>query len=815
MGAERRGQREAGPITHDVDSEMPSPFAPGSAQPKVVNINGGTFNIYDGIQEVKGHDVGVNSRAFGSVQGIHSSPDGLLLDRLASNINFRAIQQEVRKKWTPGTGKWFLKSRLYKEWKASGGGVLWGMGIPGAGKTVLASNVANDLLQLEAESNGRVAVIVVYCRYTEPLSVKEILEAILRQYLECHPHLVDLIAPLYAQHDRKRTSPSEEELVELLWVIESQFGKCYYIIDGVDEAKVNTQFELIDAINKLRGNFFLSSRPLDHLGSDLLYSVFFTIDAQREDILLLITEKLNRNKALLRLVEQRGYRKMIDQQIIDKAAGMFLHAALQAELITSSLTIESLMEGLRAFPADITNMYEAAVERIRGQTPALALLGKHILLWLAFAREAFSVPTLRHAVSASGGEALREHSASTIESFQIALLSACCGLVTIETKTNQVRLVHFTAKDALASILTRDFPDPHFTLFQVATDQLTAFDIPNSQLRTQRDLDDTLSRAPLLRYAYEHFPDHARKCMDNPKVFDAVFRFLQLCTAFPCNLNSRPQSWDELDLLSPVHVIARFGIPVPKETLTAAIDDLNSTTTGATGATPLILAAAYSHLEVMNLLLTVKRWDRAKAVLYRKTSVTRNRNLFSPVNVNACDAGGKTALMYASRRGLQVIVRRLLQVHGIKVNLADAVEGWTALMHACFRGHEDIVQLLLQVRGIDVNHSDNDGQTALMHASRGGYEAVVLSLLLSKGIQVNRRDADGQTALMIAAGPQSWRNSRSVVELLLQVEGLQLDLVDDGGKTAMDHALAANRPEVVSLLKTAEERTGKKRYSIQ
>ncbi|EAU90013.1 ankyrin repeat domain-containing protein 28 [Coprinopsis cinerea okayama7 len=720
-----------------------------------------------------------------------------LLNRLAHRVNFRAIQLDVRKKWTPGTGAWFLQSRLYKEWKGSRSGVLWGTGIPGAGKTLLASNVANDLLQLEEEAKGRVAVIVIYCRYTESLSVKEILEATLKQYLERHPFLVDLIEPLYARHDREKTTPTEEELVDLLRFIESQFERCYYVIDGVDEANVTTQFDLIDTLNQLQGNFFLCSRPLDSLSSELVGSVFFEVSAQMQDLELLVCEKLKRNSVLSHLAKDHEFLQRLVKQIAEKAGGMFLHAALQANLIPECVTLQSLQERLDQFPTELEDMYRAALERIERQPPQAVTLAKHVLLWLVYGEEALSMSDLRHAVSASGGISLGEETGPLeMESFKSALSSLFCGLVVVDTATNLVRLVHFTAKDALAPLLIRHFPNPHYTLFKVAADRLIAHNVTNeADLATQQDLDRLLAGSPVLRYSYDHWASHARQCTSAPEASESVLRFIEQCTHYPCNLDPDPDYDDKLDFLLPIHVVARFGIPILDKLIATTSVDRNQATAGEFGATPVMLAAGYGHLDILKQLLAVKRRKLVGAFIRGHSSP--GVHLFKGVDINAKDCGGRTALMYAVESGQVEVVRELLKAKGLQVNQADS-DGMTALMYASQEAYSEIVQLLLAVGGIQVNQVDSDGMTALMYASKARRgDAVVTLLLRTEGIKTNQADHYGRTVLMFA----SEGGREPVVEMLLRAKDVpDSNQADETGCTAVMMAAMAGSEIIFHLL---------------
>ncbi|KAJ7431865.1 hypothetical protein FB451DRAFT_409316 [Mycena latifolia] len=62
-----------------------------------------------------------------------------------TSLNFFQRQADVFRAWQPGTGEWLLSDATFKNWTLGTRGVLWCRGIPGAGKTVLASVVVNYL----------------------------------------------------------------------------------------------------------------------------------------------------------------------------------------------------------------------------------------------------------------------------------------------------------------------------------------------------------------------------------------------------------------------------------------------------------------------------------------------------------------------------------------------------------------------------------------------------------------------------------------------------------------------------------------------
>ena len=113
------------------------------------------------------------------------------------------------------------------------------------------------------------------------------------------------------------------------------------------------------------------------------------------------------------------------------------------------------------------------------------------------------------------------------------------------------------------------------------------------------------------------------------------------------------------------------------------------------GWTPLMIAAAEGHAETVSALLE------------------------SGADVNATNALGRTALMFASSYGFLAIVNDLLG-HRADPNIVPRDStGWTALIAAAHNGHMEVIRALLD-HGADASIKDKQGKTALAWAEAQG-----------------------------------------------------------------------------------------------
>ncbi|KAG9523800.1 hypothetical protein KCV07_g2338, partial [Aureobasidium melanogenum] len=120
-----------------------------------------------------------------------------------SVLDYKALQESDQKRPVKGTGSWFLESAPYRNWTQGLFPVLWCHGIPGAGKTLLASAAYDHLRDLLKDEN--VLLLIVFCQFDEERSylALEVLSAMLRQALlrkleslEPRPYLMVTSRPL-------------------------------------------------------------------------------------------------------------------------------------------------------------------------------------------------------------------------------------------------------------------------------------------------------------------------------------------------------------------------------------------------------------------------------------------------------------------------------------------------------------------------------------------------------------------------------------------------------------------------------------------
>ena len=193
----------------------------------------------------------------------------------------------------------------------------------------------------------------------------------------------------------------------------------------------------------------------------------------------------------------------------------------------------------------------------------------------------------------------------------------------------------------------------------------------------------------------------------------------------------------------------------------ARVDDES----GESGATPLNVAAAKGHAEVVQLLLAhgADRTKRSRwGVTPLEAAVRGGHQNVAGVLLEGAPAAMTGTLLYEAALKNQRDIADLLLRKGANANARDK-SGATPLHAAALKGNLAVAELLLS-RGAEVDPRDGDGLTPLHNAALTG-NAGMAALLLDKGADREARDREtGATPLFQAA---AW-GRKAVVDLLLQ-----------------------------------------------
>jgi hypothetical protein len=235
--------------------------------------------------------------------------------RLCGHLNRRA----------PETGGWFLASVEFREWLAGPQKVLFCPGIPGAGKTMIASIMVDHLHHIFQGDNS-IGIAFAFLSYQAHLSHADLLRGLLKQLI---PNPVpDVVTKLYEYHNQKGTRPSLDEVLATLRKIIKGFSRTFIVIDGLDEVPVSDGVrskivtELFHIQNSVGANIAVTSRPISGIVElfEERGSIRRDIRATDDDVRRFITNEAQTFHPWMR--EADGLEQKITDTVIKATDGM-------------------------------------------------------------------------------------------------------------------------------------------------------------------------------------------------------------------------------------------------------------------------------------------------------------------------------------------------------------------------------------------------------------------------------------------------------------------------------------------------------------
>jgi hypothetical protein len=210
-----------------------------------------------------------------------------ILDWLASD-SYETAYADSLKKRQPGTGEWFLRNKFFVAWRNRDIQTLFCPGIPGAGKTIIASIVIEHLWSAQPGRDSYIAFL--FCNYSrqEEQTAEGLLAMLLRQLAEQHPLIFDSVKELYACHREKKTRPDFQEIYDTLCNVTRSCNHLFLVVDALDECSDDTRRILTPQLRNLQkttgAHLMATSRYVDSLEQEFKGVIQVEIRAGARDI---------------------------------------------------------------------------------------------------------------------------------------------------------------------------------------------------------------------------------------------------------------------------------------------------------------------------------------------------------------------------------------------------------------------------------------------------------------------------------------------------------------------------------------------------
>ncbi|UKZ78532.1 hypothetical protein TrVFT333_006275 [Trichoderma virens FT-333] len=660
----------------------------------------------------------------------HDGRNLAILNWLASG-EYGAQQSDCLRQREQGTGEWLLNSDQFQTWIKGENQMLFCPGIPGAGKTILTSIVIDHLhSNFQEDPKSGIAYFFFNYKRQDQQKIEDLLASLLRQLIARQPSMPKVVQDLYDRHNRQRTQPSTDELMQALQSVVITYSRVFIMIDALDECKSvdPTHSSVLSGIFTLRSrtkaNFFLTSRLNANITENFEGIPELKIYANNDDVQRYLRGNMRHLPRFVR--DDPGLQEKIITSILKAVQGMFLLARFHLDSLkgkTKPKEITNALQKLATGSDAYEQVYNETMLRIVSQYKEQAQLAKSVLSWVTFAKRPLTVVELRHALGVEHGEStFDEQNMPDIE----LMVSVCAGLVTIDNDSNIIRLVHYTAQEYFQQAHDTWLREPQA---EITTTCITYLSYKVFEPETGDNYDDFVAcnnAHPLYDYASKYWSYHARE--DSVLRAD-VMAFLEdrVKIGSHCKILKSfrgPIEWlnNKLeDQTTGLHLASWFGLIAAVDLFLSNNSDIEAP--NESGETPLHIAARKGHESIVQLLLDMD------------------------ANINAKNKDGKTPLHYAACYGQEAVVQMLLD-RGANIE-ATTTYGRTPLFCATARQSQAIAQMLLN-RGANIEAITTDGQTPLLCATRDGHVAATL-MLLERGANIEAVSGDGRTPLQYAA----------------------------------------------------------------
>ncbi|KAK3337714.1 hypothetical protein B0T19DRAFT_413355 [Cercophora scortea] len=288
-----------------------------------------------------------------------------------------------------GTGEWVLRSEEWKNWIKSQSRSIWIHGIPGAGKTVLAAHLVDQIRVLcSAESDRRTADVYYYCYHgnnqdeTVPL-LRWLICQLCRQSDSVSRDTYDLF--------RSGRHPDVSQLLSAVAAELTSFSTVFFAIDALDESKPRPWDTLLTTIDILATDprfqnlqLLATSREyaeIERVMSRVSVSIPMSHPLVELDIKTYVAAHIRKNRRFQKWPED--LKREVEDALSKRARGMFRLAVCRLDIIKrlNILRSRQITDVIAFLPNTLDESYERIFSLIPSEHRDLV---RFALRWVAF-----------------------------------------------------------------------------------------------------------------------------------------------------------------------------------------------------------------------------------------------------------------------------------------------------------------------------------------------------------------------------------------------------------------------------------------------
>ncbi|KAF5541970.1 Nacht domain-containing protein [Fusarium mexicanum] len=343
-----------------------------------------------------------------------------------------------------GTGKWLFRDPSFQNWlggKEKAKPILWLRGIPGAGKTLLASSVIKH-----TQSLGGTQTVFAFLSYIDShIFALSILQSLIFQLASTSLSLKTILC----QSDLEHLGTDFNIAATLFQTLIQSAGVVRVIIDGLDEIEPAQRSRLIKELVRLSGeceecNILLTSRAESDITREL--------DRKTTD---LYVDKNNAgsiqafvNQTMNEWFQQREFVPEVQEQLQGWAAplafraqGMFLYVKIIFRILYYINDIGDIQNHLEHLPTSLEDAYGRILQQINASPDPKRDSARSILGWVGCAPSPMTLKEIEQALLVDPKFP-----------FKLPMVQAkvnvvqICGPI-IDVVDGYVQFVHFTVRE--------------------------------------------------------------------------------------------------------------------------------------------------------------------------------------------------------------------------------------------------------------------------------------------------------------------------------------------------------------------------------
>ncbi|KAF4633554.1 hypothetical protein G7Y89_g4566 [Cudoniella acicularis] len=334
-----------------------------------------------------------------------------------------------------------------------------------------------DAWSSEVEYRG-FATAYHYCDYSDQMTLDalSILGSLVQQLLLTAPMSYDLEAKLWGIYGSGVTSPTREEVLEILCSLVGLYPQTFIAIDGLDECGKEAQEDILFTTKRLASldhsviKVYISSREDARISAAMgdhsricLSEAMLACDINSY-IKHTVSTKIQARELAIR---NPVLEKEIVSELSNKAHGMFLWVYFKLEEICdASQSDEGIRETLRNLPDGLTKTYGRILMKIEKKPPRSIRMAEKILKWVVSAKRPLLLAELKEAIAFEPKDKFWNSEKIPEDPDGKGLLQTCANLV-LCNEDGTVQLAHHTVQQFLVTTPRVESPQRlHFTSSQ-------------------------------------------------------------------------------------------------------------------------------------------------------------------------------------------------------------------------------------------------------------------------------------------------------------------------------------------------------------